>query len=204
MTSNTIAKYERERGYRTRKRLGDKQLARRTLRMEIPNTPVEIERRPNPTGVVKTSERISGGRLSVTPKTYIYRPIRRMKKLPRGSYSGHTTIDIDEDTNKVERVIIVMPETVYQDKKTRDAIYAHEYAEAIKTSQGSSTKISHSYGIKAENAIAKKYGSSREKTANKARADFKEAYVSNEVKKKNALKNRTSTITQYVGLKRFF
>lgn len=172
-----------------------RELVRHALRGELPGTPVSFRPRPNPTGVVKTCERVAGGRAQVKPKTYVYRPTRCVHRSKAGSYTGMTATQWDADTEKMDRAVIIMAETVYKNKPARDAMFAHEYTELIKDSQGTSEKEGHAYAVKSENIIARKHGTTRTELLRQERADYFEAYGC-KTKPKKKQDNRSPLMTQ--------
>lgn len=179
-----------------------REMARHALRGELPNVPVKVERKGSiPISVVRTCERIAGGRPPVRPQTFVYRPTRCVNVSIVGSFTGMTETQWDADTNKMDKAVIVMADTVYKNKPAREAMYAHEYTELIKDQQGASEKEGHKYAVKAENVIARKYDTNRKELAREERADFKEEYGCKTLQKK---KTRASLFQEQIKTKQYF
>ena len=206
--ASKIKEYERRHfrdtahGKKSNLSMTEKQLARYALKGEMPNIPVELERRPNVTGVHRTCERVTGDKLPVETKTYMYHPTRCVRMNKVNSFSGSSASQWDVDTKKPEKNVIVLADTVYNYKPAREAIYAHEYAESIKEMHGASEKESHEYGVKAENAVARKYGMTRADLLRKTRADFKEAHGCSTPAKKH--KKLGSLFKQQIKQKQYY
>jgi len=156
--------------YKTHKTLSHKELARQAIRTYFKKTPIHLERRPTPNGYIKkTCEQTTGEKQTIKPVLYIWRPTRCHHMKHTDYATGYSSQQFDAKTDKMDKAVVVMPESTYNNRVTRDSVYAHELAETLAGS--------HSLAIKAERKVEKHYGTTRERMIRLAVKNFREAYA---------------------------